>query len=142
MDLILFRSELEPTRTLGRIMNGIKVMAFTLEDRVREISTASGWQWKQEYKVPKHTAIPSGRYEMRITHSNRFKRELPLLYDVPDFSGIRIHAGNTEEDTEGCILVGKGIINHKLVSSQLALYDLLQFLFEVKGKVFIDVRNP
>ena len=48
----------------------------------------------------------SGNYEVAITYSNRFKRELPLIKDVPGFSGIRIHPGNTDEDTEGCILVG------------------------------------
>ena len=142
MDLLLQRSDLEPQRTFGRLMHGIKVLSWCLEDRVREVSTASGWQWKREYKVPGQTAIPSGHYELQITHSNRFNRELPLLLNVPDFSGIRMHAGNTEEDTEGCILVGKGIVNHKLVSSQLALYDLMQFLFTVKGKVFVEVRNP
>ena len=57
--------------------------------------------------MPSQTAIPLGRYRLSITPSARFKEDLPLLADVPGFEGIRIHAGNTHEDTEGCLLVGQ-----------------------------------
>lgn len=71
-------------------------MGYVLEDRVR----APG------VKVPKRTAIPSGTYEVIITHSLRFRRPLPLLLDVPMYAGIRIHPGNDELDTDGCLLPG------------------------------------
>lgn len=53
------------------------------------------------------TAIPRGRYRLTTSFSNRFQRVLPLVLDVPGFSGIRIHGGNRAEDSHGCILVGK-----------------------------------
>jgi hypothetical protein len=70
------------------------VECFTLEDVVRP------------EKIAGETAIPAGTYEVEITPSKRFKRDLPLVMNVPGFEGIRIHPGNTAEDTEGCILVG------------------------------------
>lgn len=58
-------------------------------------------------KVYAKTAIPTGRYKITLTMSNRFKQVLPLLHDVPNFTGVRIHSGNTIDHTEGCILVGQ-----------------------------------
>ena len=67
---------------------------ITCEDKVRP------------KKIWGETAIPKGNYRVSLTWSNRFKRVLPLVQDVPGFEGIRIHAGNTSADTEGCLLVG------------------------------------
>ena len=70
------------------------------------------------------TAIPTGTYNVVITPSNRFKRDLPLLENVPGFTGIRIHPGNTAADTEGCILVGKGHSTRSVTDSRAAFNDL------------------
>jgi hypothetical protein len=51
--------------------------------------------------------ILEGYYEIKVTHSNKFNRPLPLLYRVPNFEGMRIHAGNNHNHTAGCILVGE-----------------------------------
>lgn len=88
--------------TIGTLaIDGVPV-CFTLEDVVREVPGVPVSEWK----IPGETAIPAGTYEVIITPSARFKRDLPLLVGVPGFSGVRIHPGNTAADTEGCILVG------------------------------------
>jgi hypothetical protein len=103
MRLKLERTWCGPKCSIGTLcVDGI-TECFTLEDVQREIPGAPVPDWK----VPGRTAIPKGLYTVTITYSERFKRELPLLEGVQGFSGVRIHPGNTAEDTEGCILVGK-----------------------------------
>ena len=81
--------------TIGEMTIDGKWECYTLEDVERDI------------KIKSETAIPKGTYKVIINQSNRFKRLLPLVLNVPNFEGIRIHPGNTNHDTEGCILVGR-----------------------------------
>ena len=95
MKLTIERKWLTDKSTIGELSVDGSADCFTLEDVVRDGE-----------KVYGQTAIPAGSYNIVITHSPHFKRELPLLENVPGFEGVRIHAGNTAADTEGCILVG------------------------------------
>ena len=81
--------------TIGELYIDGVFECYTLEDIEREV------------KIKSETAIPKGTYKVIINQSNRFKRLLPLLLNVPNFEGVRIHSGNTNHDTEGCILVGQ-----------------------------------
>ena len=92
-------------------------------------------------------AIPEGRYAVVITWSPKFKQWLPLLLGGPDFSrlfkGIRIHAGNTVEDTQGCILVGKNQRVGQVLESRKWLYELKQKIVEAKARgeaVWLTIR--
>src|SRR2546423_440555 len=94
MQLQLKRKTFTDKSTIGELaVNGV-FECFTLEDVVRP------------EKIKRETAIPAGRYEIAITFSDKFQKFLPLLLNVPNYEGVRIHSGNRPEDTEGCILVG------------------------------------
>lgn len=80
-------------------------------------------------KVRGKTAVPAGRYRVVLTESPRFKRILPLLVDVPNFEGVRIHPGNTAEDTEGCLLVGFNQVKGKVVASRATFQKLFEKLW-------------
>ena len=86
------------------------------------------------YKVKGRSAIPEGRYAVVISYSPKFRQWLPILLGVPKFEGIRIHAGNTAKDTEGCILVGKNREVGKVLDSRKWLYELKQKIVEAKDR--------
>ena len=113
MELVLTRDAFLPTRTLGKLYADNVFECFTCEDAVRDA------------KIHGQTAIPKGRYRVVITLSNRFKRELPLLLNVENFTGVRIHSGNTEADTEGCILCGATRNDSGVFSSRTATNNLI-----------------
>lgn len=83
-----------------------KDFCYTLEDAVRDYNKDGDLLDYKEEKVYGETAIPFGSYEGQITYSPAFEQRLPLIKNVPHFTGIRIHAGNTKADTKGCPLVG------------------------------------
>ena len=96
--------------TFGQLVLGQQILAITLEDP------------PDEGKGP----IPAGTYGIELTYSARFQALLPEVRDVPGFTGIRIHAGNTSADTTGCILVGTYRAgDHEIGQSRLALGRLL-----------------
>ena len=85
-------------------------------------------------KIMGRSAIPEGRYAVVITYSPKLEQWLPLLLNVPKFSGIRIHAGNTAEDTEGCILVGKNWEVGKVLDSRIWVHRLKKKIGEAKDR--------
>ena len=135
MELQVKRIAKRDTYTIGRLYIDGERFCDTLEDRMRDLS--------KEAKVKGRTAIPTGRYRLVLTYSPRFKRILPLLVDVPFFSGVRIHRGNTAKDTEGCILVGFNREVGKVLESAVTEQKLMAVLQNAANKgeqIYITVE--
>ena len=137
MELDVVRQLHFPKSTIGRLfVDGVEE-CDTLEDIVRPAGV----------KIPKETAIPAGRYKVVIDFSERFQRPMMHLLDVPMFTGIRIHAGNTDRDTEGCLLTGKAdrirgtIEGGTSVRALDRLYNKVQKALDRKEEVWITIHN-
>jgi len=124
------RREQKPGCTMGELLVDGYHECWTLEDEVRAV------------KIPGKTAIPEGRYEVVIDMSARFGREMPHILNVPGFTGVRIHTGNTDADTEGCILVGETRGANLIFGSKAAykrFFPKLQAALAEGKKVFIKI---
>ena len=163
MELVLVRIAKRKAYTIGRLsivermddeyLAGSKEMYFcdTLEPPVLEMKTTvpkeAVLRSPAKAQGLKPFAIPEGRYAVVITWSPKFKMWLPVLLGGPDFNhlfkGIRIHAGNTVEDTQGCILVGRNQIVGRVLESRKWLYELKQKIVAAKSRgepVWLTIR--
>lgn len=119
--------------TIGRMSINDEYFCWTLEDPFRV-----------NYKVFGETCIPGGLYKVIIDESNRFKRRMPHILDVPNFTGIRIHKGNTAANTKGCILVGYKRTNNSVFESGLAfdaLFDKLDVAEHNEDPIYLLIRE-
>ena len=92
--------------TIGKMYIDGEYFCDTLEDTDRGLAQGMALSSLKEMKEYGKTAIPTGEYVLTITYSNRFAKMMPLINDVPAFSGARIHPLNSSKETEGCIGVG------------------------------------
>ena len=134
MKLVLIRHARRADYTIGRLEdeNG-KRICDTLEPTWRDYKGG-------EMKIPRKSAIPEGSYRVVVTKSQRFQKYLPLLVGVPGFEGVRIHAGNTSRDTEGCILVGQNLQVGKVLWSRITLERLMKII-ENEKEIYLTIKN-
>ena len=134
---LLKRDVCAPGFTLGRLFVEGKMYGFTAEDEDRKLEE------NPAAKIAKRTAIPRGLYRLTLSYSNRFKKVMPLIKDVPGFDGVRIHGGNDQYDTEGCPLLGKtrtavGVMHCAEVNA--ALIEFIRQAEDQGDAVWIEVQ--
>lgn len=139
MDLVLKRKQANDEATIGDLWANGNYFCQTLEDPVRDLGPdGSG-------KVYGKTAIPAGRYKVIIDFSQKFQKQMIHVLDVPFFTGIRIHSGNTPEDTLGCILVGGFVDSPSRVHGGSILLPKLQTLIKMDAdrgvETWIEVQD-
>lgn len=130
MRLVLLRNVFTDKSTIGDLLIDGNFFCYTLEDVVR----------LPNQKIYGKTAISTGKYEVVLSMSNRFKKLLPELLNVPNFTGVRMHGGNTSDDTEGCIVLAKTIVNNDLVYGNTT-QQLVDILLSKKERHYINVLN-
>lgn len=131
--------------TIGHLYINNVYFCDTLEDKVRNLP--------KEPKVYGETAIPIGTYEVDMnTVSPKFKNRswakkyngiVPRLKNVPYFSGVLIHPGNSDEDTDGCLLVGENLQVGKVLNSQKYWFMLMNKLIKARDcgeKITIEIE--
>lgn len=139
MNITLNRIAKKSKYTIGKLYIDGEYFCDTIEDTDRGLTqTMTDAQIKSK-KVYGQTAIPTGTYRVIISYSNKFKRQMPLLLNVPGFLGIRIHSGNTEKDTEGCLIVGKNKVVGKVIESKDTYNKLFSMLCEANKKEAIKI---
>ena len=141
MELLIKRYIYNDSKTTGGEANNIGdffidgvFFCYSLEDQIRY----------SDKKVYGKTAIPSGRYKVILTRSNRFKRITPLLVDVPNFSGVRLHGGNTAENSHGCPLIAFNTDKVKIwgTAEKVLTKKLQEFEKNtLQGEIWLTIEN-
>ncbi|MBQ0057900.1 MAG: hypothetical protein KBT20_09610 [Bacteroidales bacterium] len=133
MEIILTRKKFFEDATLG-------IMKIYAEDGtmldVCHTLEPHAIDWKKEKKVMGRTAIPEGRYRIEMQWSRKYHRLMPFLQNVPQFTGVMIHPGNTSSDTEGCILVGESLytpMSRPHLQNSRPTFERIAPLFPPKG---------
>ena len=130
LNLLLMRDTFTTKSTLGKLYINGQFFCYTLEDVVRG----------KGIKINKETAIETGCYPVKITYSNRFKRNIPILSSVPLFTGIRLHGGNKADNTDGCILIAYNKINNDTIQGT-AEKDLTKILKKQNNEIILVIVN-
>ena len=128
MQLKLTRTNSTQEYTEGKLYIDGVYFCDTLEDTDRELYQITDEWIIKSIKVYGKTCIPYGTYKVILSISNRFKKLMPEVLNVKGFTGIRIHSGNTHQDTSGCILVGTKSGDGIITKSRKTFNQLMNIL--------------
>lgn len=131
MKLTLQRYLFNENYTMGLLFIDGLYFCDTIEDRYRG-------QELSKTKVKDETCIPYGVYTVKITYSPKYKKNMPQILDVPYFTGVRIHSGNSAKDSSGCVIVGIKSENGKVLQSRKTYNELYKRL-ENTNYIKIDI---
>lgn len=145
MELIVDRKWKRQSYTISNLTIDGKWFCNVLEDADRGLDDSMSLAKIKELKKPSITAIPKGTYEItldvispRFCTKTFYKQvcdgKLPRLLNVKGFEGILIHAGNTDKDTDGCLLVGQNKVKGQVINSQATFKELYKLLKDKHDK--------
>lgn len=153
MKLELKRIAKKDRYTIGHLLIDNKYFCDTLEDPDRGLTNTMSLTEIRTKKIKGDTAIPTGTYKITLDivspkYSNfskypyvKFcKGKMPRLLNIPGYEGVLIHAGNTQKDTEGCLLVGENKIVGKVINSQVTWKKLYEILQKDKNNLSITIK--
>lgn len=151
MKLTLKRIAKRNTYTIGRLYIDNVLFCDVLEDKDRGLKSDMPLSKIQQIKVKHETAIPTGTYKITLNvispkfSQKQFYRDnanngrLPRLLNVPGYDGILMHAGSSEKDTSGCLLVGENKVVGKVINSQATFKRLYKKLLTAKDNITIEI---
>ena len=134
MELRLERKYRSNNYCIDKLYINGKYFSDALEDPDRGLTDSMNLEEIKRIKVKGDTCIPYGTYNVTITYSPRFKKNLPLINNVKGFEGIRIHSGNTPQDTEGCLLLGFNRVKGQVVDSRITVSKFITQMQQALNK--------
>lgn len=143
LKIVVERKYYKEEYTIGNMFIDGKWFCNTLEDKDRGLSQSLSLSQNKKLKVYGKTAIPKGVYDIEIYFWSKYRINVPLLKDVPAFTGILIHNGRDQNNTLGCILVGLNTIRGKLTDGKKYLTELTKIIKDAKSKgekVIIEIK--
>ena len=156
MNIEVIRKHFKPSYTIGKLFINGEYFCDTLEDTDRGLTDTMTEEDILKVKVKGNTCIPYGKYEITLNikspkYSNFTKYKyaafaegkIPRLLNVKGFEGILIHAGNTADHTDGCILVGENKVKGQVINSQATwtnLYKLIKAANDKKEPITITIQ--
>lgn len=142
LNILVERKWKKQDYTIGKMFVDGDFLCNTLEDTDRGLKSSMSPSEIAKKKVYGQTAIPTGKYQVVLAWSNKFKKQMPLITRVPGYSGVLIHTGNTNKDTLGCILVGKNDVVGRVSNSRYwfgILYPKIKEAIARGNKVWITI---
>lgn len=142
MRITIERKYKKETYTIGKMYVDGVYFCDVVEDKDRGIDDSMPEFEIKAIKVYGKTAIPTGVYDLEWTFSTKFKRFLPEIKNVKGFSGIRIHSGNTAEDSFGCLIAGENKVKGGVVNSRVTCERLNNIIKNTikKEKIKIEIK--
>lgn len=153
MKLTLIRKYKKKDYCIGELYVDNKFFCDTLEDPDRGLTSTMNLTEIKAKKIKGDTAIPTGTYKITLDivspkYSNFSKYpyvkfcggKMPRLLNIPGYEGVLIHAGNTQKDTEGCLLVGENRVVGKVINSQVTWKKLYEILQKDKNNLSITIK--
>ena len=134
MELRLERKYRNNNYCIDKLYINGKYFSDALEDPDRGLTDTMSLDEIKKIKIKGNTCIPYGTYNITITYSPRFKKNLPLLNNVKGFDGIRIHSGNKPQDTEGCLLPGFNKVKGQVIDSRVTTDKLIAQIQQALNK--------